>query len=269
MKSAIVVTLGLLAMTGCTPKPDTAAPASAPPTKVDVLAEMAKDAKASLLKAVERSRQETSVTFTMAGTSDGKPSKGHGVAALGGSLLAEVVTEESADGKSTMRMIGTDTFVELAEKDRATFKGKSWMRMDMGGDGKTGVDRANQVQDINPPAQLKSFVEGGTVTVVGQEDVGGAQTVRFTSTIPLSRYLEQTNEKDRAAVEKQMKEKNVTEFKTDLWVDADYLLRRTRTEHAGSENTVEYTEYGKPVTVNPPPADQVVDFDEFLANIGN
>jgi hypothetical protein len=134
-----------------------------------------------------------------------------------------------------------------------TAAGKSWLRIDF-----TGViDEAALTTPVgeNP---LDTFARLGKITGpierVGEERVRGVPTVHFRTTVDASRGMTDAESLRNVLV--------------DVWLDDDDRPRRHRQtmtldDPGGTTvvSTMESFDYGKAVTIELPPADQVGDFD--------
>ena len=60
----------------------------------------------------------------------------------------------------------------------------------------------------------------------------------------------------------------VKEVKTELWIDEQYQVRRARSFlNDANDFVVNFTDFGKPVTVDVPPAAETADFAELLKGL--
>jgi hypothetical protein len=259
----VLLSLGAFALAGCGPD---SSKAGGNAEKADTLALMRSDAKGSVQKAADNTSKVTSFAFAMTGTAEGKPFKGRGSVALGGSPKAEMVMEDASTGQTTVRMLGTTIYVQVPAKDRASMDGKSWMKMDLAaGNSQAAGAITRQLENMDPSKQVKTLVAGGSVTAVGEETVNGVKTVHYTANVPVSTYLGQLDPAMRPQVEKALTAKGVTETKVDLWVDEQYTMRRSRVvQGTGNDMTFDYTDYNKPVTVQAPPAAETFDLAEMM-----
>jgi hypothetical protein len=160
-------------------------------------------------------------------------------------------------------------YTQIPEKDRAGLNGRNWMKTDLGGDGTATGRIARQLDGMDPAKQLKNLLAGGRTTVVGEDAVAGVKTVHYTSSTPVAAYLKQVDAKARPELERLLA--GAKAVRTDLWVDEQYLIRRSRSvlgaTDAATDLTVDYTDYGKPVTVVAPPAAETVDFAELMNGV--
>jgi hypothetical protein len=257
--SLSLITLGAC---GSTPATPTA------PQEQSVLAMLASDAKGSLKKVVDKATAAKSVSVKMSGTAAGQTVQGEGVVQYGKDLKAEF-SMEAAGVSTSVRMIGAVIYISIPEAERAQMEGKRWMKMDLAAAaGQAGSEFAKQLDDIDPVKQVKALLAADSVTVVGEETVGGVKTVHYTVTLPPATYLGQLDADVRGDTEKELAKLGVKEIKTDVWVDEKYQPRRVRTVMGSATDlTVDYTDYGKAVTVEAPPAAEVLDLAEMLEGL--
>ncbi|MGC4867246.1 hypothetical protein ACLQ3B_17655 [Micromonospora sp. DT53] len=245
-----------------------ASEAPAQPKQPSVLELLASDLKGSLLKTAETTDKTDSVTVTMTGTMVGEKISMHGFLDLGDPLKAEMKMTNSK-GATTVRMIGAVIFTEVPAEGRTATGGKRWMKMDLTGLSEmTGTDFSKQFEDADPVKQVKTQLAIEGTTVVGQETVNGVPTVHYTVTTPVATYLKQVDSMRRAANEEALAGQGVKEIKLDLWVDEQYRPRRAGMVMGKmGDMVIDYTDYGKAVTVETPPPAETADFAEMLKGL--
>jgi hypothetical protein len=258
--------LPVLALTACGSDPTT------PPAQQEqsVLALLAADAKGSLAKVVDKATKAESVSMKMDGTAAGETFQGEGVLSYGKDPKAEF-SMRAAGSTTKILIIGAVLYIEVPEADRAETQGKRWMKMDLSAASEqAGSAFTKQMDDIDPVRQVKTLLAAESVSVVGEETIDGVKTVHYTVTNPLDTYLGQLDASTRAATEKELSKSGIKEVKTDLWVDDKYQPRRVHVVMGtASDVTVNYTDYGKTVTIKAPPAAEVFDIAEALEGLKN
>jgi hypothetical protein len=233
--------------------------------KPNVLAQLISDATGSLRKSIDNTNKATSVAFTMTGTSAGEKMEVEGRMAFGDPLKVDMTATDPKEGKTTVRIIGTTFYIGIPEEQRASMDGKQWMKMDLGDMGAGSEALSQQFDNMDPVKSIETLLKGKAVTVVGEDTVDGVKTVHYATTGSIDTYLEQLDATMRKTVRDQLAKAGVTEVKTDVWVDEQYQPRRVHMVMGTmSDFTVNYTDYGTPVTVEVPPADQTVDFKEMM-----
>lgn len=260
-----VASIAVLAVSACGAQPVTDAAAGG---GTGVLAQLASDAAGSLQRSVETTGKADSVTVTMTGTSEGEQVDMRGVIAFGDSPKVQMTVADPAQGELTVLMIGTAFYVSIPEAEQASMEGKKWFKMDLASLGQGSDELAQQLDDMDPVKGVQTLLEGDEVTVVGEESINGVQTVHYTSTVAVESYLGQLEPELREGVQQQLAEAGVTEVKTDVWIDEQYQPRRVRlVMGTTSDMTIDYTDYGKPVSIEAPPADETLDFAEMIGGL--
>ncbi|ROT31251.1 LppX_LprAFG lipoprotein [Micromonospora sp. HM5-17] len=241
------------------------------PKKPSVLELLASDLKGSLQKVVDTTDKVDSVSIKVEGTAANEKFTMQGALDLRDPLKAEITMDAPGDGPTTVRMIGSVFYVEVPEADRADMGGKRWIKMDLAAAGaQAGMEFTKQLEDIDPTKQVKTLLATEGVTALGEETVNGVRTVHYTVTTPVATYLGQLDADARKAVEQELTKSGVKDVKLDLWVDEQYLPRRAHVVMGTTNDiTVDYTDYGKPVTVEAPPASETADLAEMLKGLGD
>lgn len=121
---------------------------------------------------------------------------------------------------------------------------------------------------------------GDQVQEAGREQVRGVPTTRYRFTADLQAAAAATEGDAAAWLRDQIADRGVNRLPCEAWLDDDGRLRRLRytldldqsptagtaTGSAEVETTVEYYDFGRPVDVAPPPADQVTDLDALTGD---
>ncbi|GGV10537.1 hypothetical protein GCM10010182_33260 [Actinomadura cremea] len=143
---------------------------------------------------------------------------------------------------------------------------KPWVKIDVNQVAqRSGFDvqqLIDQVRKVNPAEQTKMLTGSDDVRRVGTEDVNGVETTHYAGTVTVQEALEQLDAQTREEVSRHMPKDADATMKFDLWTDGENLPRKLETNVEGDQGhagkvTVVYSEYGEPVSVNPPPAEQV------------
>ena len=164
---------------------------------------------------------------------------------------------------------------------------KQWIKVDVKEAGRAlGVDPAQFGQlGGNDPRKVLDQVRAvsGEVEEVGSEKVRGTDATHYTADVDLRKYPDRLPEKDReqarVAVERLIDQTGSSTYPMDLWIDDDDLLRRVKIAYdfqvPGSGDkakfamTMEFFDFGAPIEVKPPPADQVMDLADLARSLPN
>jgi hypothetical protein len=164
-------------------------------------------------------------------------------------------------------------YLKSAQLSQAT-GGKTWLKIDLTDQARqAGFDLdtlLNQSQQANPAEQTKMLTASKDVREVGEETINGVKTTHYTGSMTVEEALAKLDAKTRAELGKAYREMGGTKINFDLWADDQQLPRKLTTKVPTAEGTMTmtmvYLDYGKPVNVNPPPAEQVGDFKGLTGN---
>jgi hypothetical protein len=133
------------------------------------------------------------------------------------------------------------------------------------------------------PTKMLEVLRGTTdgVEEVGQEEVRGVATTKYTATIDMVDALESFPADQREALEAQLDQLGArdAEVPVEVWVDADGLPRRfalllddfaaAPSYEAGMTMTIDLFDYGEPVDIEVPSPDEVTPFGDVLGGFGS
>jgi hypothetical protein len=158
--------------------------------------------------------------------------------------------------------------------------GKSWVSLDLSSLLKTVGGGSPLDIGGNPAAMLRLLGEhGNTVVPIGGSNIGGTSVNGYRVDL------------DPATIEREIASANLPSWMRDavsqvnlqnatetVYIDSSGRFRRTTThvtmngpagKSFGLDETLDLSNYGVPVSISPPPADQVIDFQQFLQQIQN
>jgi hypothetical protein len=162
-------------------------------------------------------------------------------------------------------LLGTSRWIRVTPQD---------MGLDLGSFGLGG----GGVQD---PGQMLEALRGVSDDVerVGEEEVRGVDTVRYHATLDLGRAIAELPASQREALADGLEDLSATfgDLPVDVWVDAEGLVRRMEMVMDASEALddgrmtmrFELYDYGEPVEITVPPAEDVIDFGEVMDQMGD
>jgi hypothetical protein len=149
---------------------------------------------------------------------------------------------------------------------------KPWTKVDLNGDDPTAKSlgsTADLADQSDPSEMIDKIKSAGTITKVTQEQLNGEQTTHYAITVDVAKMADTMTGDD--AEKQAMSQLGVKSMPFDIWVNSDNLPVRIITKIAyadplggGSQQvamTVNYTNWGQPVTITAPPADQVGSLD--------
>ena len=163
--------------------------------------------------------------------------------------------------------------------------GKAWVRMDLEALAEgSGMDMGSLMQSGgSDPAQMLEWLRGvsGDVEVVGEEEVRGVPATHYKGTMDFNKIAEQAPEELRetmkASVDAMVEAVGVSEMPFDVWIDGEgravrfsqnYEFTKGATAGASMSVVIEYFDFGAPVEIEIPPADETMDFSELMGGMG-
>jgi hypothetical protein len=152
--------------------------------------------------------------------------------------------------------------------------GKTWVKMDLEKFGRqAGLDFGELMQaGQSDPSQGLDYLRGVTdVQAVGDEDVRGVPTTHYTGVVDL-RSLGAENPELKAQLDQLVERSGISRVPVEVWIDDNGFVRRMKQTLEGQSSglqmnmtmTTDLYDFGTDVSVEAPPADEVVDFQEIL-----
>jgi hypothetical protein len=226
-----------------------------------------------------------SVSFTGSGVSDLRNERGRVTMDMSDFAEQAAAAGAPVNGDWTMEMVFDRRTLYMKWALLAPgLGGKSWMKLDLerlaeaaGVD--SGLLRAEQQQGGDPAATLRYLrAVSEDVEELGTEEVRGAETTHYRTTVDLRRYPDllppDRRELARRSIERIIEQTGNDTMDVEVWVGEDELVRRVkwaqsiRSPAAGdaveAAFTCDFYDFGTPVTVEPPPDEEVMDVTEEI-----
>ncbi len=181
-------------------------------------------------------------------------------------------------GSLSMRMIKPTLYMQFPSGLGATLpSGKRWVSVNLDSPAITSA-LGGSLSQLSDSANLSTdglsylqAVSADGVTTVGPATVRGVPTTEYSATIDLSKAGRQRSATVQALLQELQAKFGLSSLPIKVWIDAQGQIRReaiqesvtVRGTKADVEVTVEYYEFGAPVDVSAPPADQVVDISSM------
>jgi hypothetical protein len=150
--------------------------------------------------------------------------------------------------------------------------GKSWVSINLDTAGKSALGASfSQLSDsAGLGTDALSYLGGVSatgVTTVGPATVDGVQTTEYSATIDLAKAAAQKDPQVRAALQRLEGQLHLSSVPVEVWIDAQGQVRQIAIQEsvttagttANVQVTIGFFDFGAPVDVVPPPADQTVD----------
>jgi hypothetical protein len=175
---------------------------------------------------------------------------------------------KGADTKLQMSMnAGGQGGIEMVLLDRNIYLkvpgspgGKPWMRSSL--DGAFGKQFGGLGDQADPSKQFDQLKTAGTLSGATPDTVDGTPATKYTLTLDAAK-LAAAGTPEQQATNKALVEQGVKTIDMQIWVGDDNLPLRvsTSTPVQGQTTTIDihYSDWGKPVDIAAPPADETAD----------
>lgn len=214
-----------------------------------------------------KSAEKSSAHMVFRAEAGGQGVEGTGDIRLGNAPAMDMTMALPEQGELSMRLVDDVLYVKTPKEIQP---GKPWIKIDPSGTDPVSHELAGglkQMREAGDPSQLLKQLEGaGQITNKRPEELNGKQTTHYSLTIDVTKVAAQMGP---AGMVEQARAAGLSTIPLEVWVDREDLPVRMLMDvsvkdpgnpQAGQVNvkvTMDYSEWGKPVTVTPPPADQV------------
>jgi hypothetical protein len=188
-----------------------------------------------------------------------------------GSADNAALTMDMSTPQGSLSMVFVDgiLYMKLPQPAEA---GKPWLKIDPNSDSEIAKALGNMSdqlsQNADPRASLQKFEKSGEITATKEEELNGVQTTHYTITVDVQKMADSQADPDQKKAMQDAIDAGMKDFPVDVWVDRENLPVRFAMETptpdgAGGMTSVkiqvDYSDWGKPVNVTAPPADQVAE----------
>jgi len=194
---------------------------------------------------------------------------------LGGTITGDV--GDPSDWKLEAIQDGDVTYIHFPPLAKELSDGKTWVKGSAEelskADAASGLDQFGSLSGLDP-RDIFGFLKAvsGSIEAVGSEEVRGVETSHYRATLDPAKLTALVPADQREAlggVDDAARQAGLTELPLDIWIDAENRVRKLAIEidakMPGSEESldasfvVELYDYGVPLELDLPPADQVAD----------
>jgi hypothetical protein len=145
--------------------------------------------------------------------------------------------------------------------------GKQWMKVDLAAAARRAGTTLGSFGQLDPQQWLQQLLASSDTQKLGTDTVQGEQMTHYRTTIDPSKLTANVPAAQRTRVREAMKQIGMSTIPVDVWVDGQGLLRQESLsltlgqglENATMKMTFDLHDFGEPVKVEVPPADQVFD----------
>ena len=202
-----------------------------------------------------------------------------GVIKFGNPIAMDETTSLAGMGSIEVRIVDNTVYMQLPDSIRS-MAGTStpWVKIDPNGSGPISQLLSGSLsqaqQNADPSKMLDQIKSAGTITSTRSEQLGGQAVTHYTITVDLKKLIDSGNLP--AAEAQQLNQAAQLGMKTEtinVWTNSDNLPVKFATsvslanpQSSGQtiheDITANFTQWGQPVSVTAPPADQVSTLDK-------
>lgn len=250
------VTAAALALTGCGGATTAGAPApAAAPAPVTSITNAGQLADA-LTKATQG---KNSATMKMDIATGGQSFGGDGAYSINGTNVT-MRLNFTVPGQSSaleMRLVDRTIYVKLP----AGTGGGGWLKVPVDANNPQTAEFAKLIDQVDVSKQFDQFRTAGELKGQAPDTVDGVQTTRYDVSVDVAKAMAAApNEEARKQLEP-LSQAGVKTLDMQIWADTENLPRQIKSSFsAQGENataTIKLSDWGAPVTVEAPPANQV------------
>jgi hypothetical protein len=193
------------------------------------------------------------------------------------------LTFSSSTGTFSDRFVTPNLYLQPPAADAAQLApGKSWISINLNtvSEAKLGQSLAQLSSSSQQSTQTLSYlqaVSSSGISTVGPATIKGVSTTEYKATVDLTKVADQKSPTEQAAIKSVEAELHTTTLPIQVWLDGQGRVRQVSTQVQASTNaqsngattipaasesattTVDYYDFGAPVTIQAPPASQVAD----------
>src|SRR3954452_1970599 len=201
--------------------------------------------------------------------------------ALGGTVTGDL--GDPGDWKLELIQDGDTAYVNFPPLHAQLPAGKTWVKGDAKDLSSADAGQLKQFGSLagTDPRDVFGLLKAvsGSIESVGTEEIRGAETSHYRATIDTAKVEKLVPSEQRqglGALDQTAKQAGLAELPLDIWIDADQRVRKLSIdvdakqpgtdESAKASLVVELYDYGKPLEVELPPADQVADASTLKAS---
>lgn len=214
---------------------------------------------------------KSSVHFVLTMAVAGQSFTGDGDGKLGAQPALQLRMSVPPAGELSMRLVNDVFYLKLPPELTLD---KPWVRIDPNGNDQIskvlGAVLRQLKQSSDPSQSLKQFEGAAVITGKAPEQLNGKATTRYSVTVDMKKVAATQNDPDLKQMMDKVLQAGVSTFPVEVWVDQEYLPVRTTTDVPfKNPNTqqadrvkisIDYSDWGKPVEISAPPADEVGTF---------
>lgn len=235
------------------------------------------DAPALAAAAKESASEKKTAKFTMDMNMGFMSMKGNGEARYDGANSEMSMTMDAMGQQMEMRLVDRTLYMKMPPGMPGADPAKPWAKMSLEELGGSGANLDQMLEQSDPTKMLEMFQETGTITNSEETTLDGQSAVHYTVEVDFEKVLEKLGAGAAMGAD-ELKNSGIDKMPVDVWLSEDNLplqieikLGEMMKKAAGksaegiptslnmdnAKMTMTYSDWGAPVNIEAPPADQV------------
>jgi hypothetical protein len=217
----------------------------------------------------DETAEKSSAHMKITGKAAGQDITGEGDLKFGSAAAALSMDMTTPQGSISMVFLDGVLYVKTPQELQP---GKAWLKIDSSSTSPIAkaLSSVNEQlgKNADPRAALQEFEKSGEITATQEEELGGKKTTHYTITVNVRKMADnQTDPTQKKAMQDAIAA-GMKDFPVDVWVDEEGLPARFRLDTPTPDGSggmtsvrmqVDYTDWGQPVEIAAPPADQIAE----------
>jgi hypothetical protein len=185
-----------------------------------------------------------------------------------GDPVAEKMTLDTPNGSEQVLLVDNVFYMQIPGMQDVT--DKPWIKIDPNDSSNPASQifaaLVNSIKENADPSQMiKNLEAGGTLTGTDTEQLGGQSTTHYKITVDVDKMIANQTDPTMKQLLGMAEQQGLKNYPVEVWLDGHGLPVQTTIDMpslsgapgSGGVSTVTYTDWGAPVTITAPPADQV------------
>jgi hypothetical protein len=185
-----------------------------------------------------------------------------------GDPVAEKMTIDTPNGSEQVLLVDNVFYMQIPGMQDLT--NKPWIKIDPNDSSNPAnqffVSLINSIKENADPSQMiKNLEAGGTLTGTDTEQLNGQSTTHYKITVDIDKMIANQTDPTMKQLLGMAEQQGLKNYPVEVWLDAHGLPVQTTIDMpalsgapgSGGVSTLTYTNWGAPVTIAAPPADQV------------
>lgn len=228
--------------------------------------------------ATAKTSEKKTSKFSMEANAMGQQMTMKGEGRYEGDNTALSMTMNGPTGEMEMRFVDKAMFIKLPKGDAASSAmsgGKPWVKISQGGNDPIskmlGGSFDQMTKQSDPAKTFEQVQKAGTITKSEKTQLDGQEATHYSINVDMAKAAAESSV---TGLPKDLADKVKGTMPMELWLNSDQLPMQVTMdmtevmksmgvpggENAGGKTTIKYTDWGAPVNVEAPAADQVGEF---------